>query len=249
MSRPDGRAPDEFRPISIQTGFTDQPDASVLIKCGNTIVWCAASVDESQPRWMDRDSKKGWITAEYNMTPASTTPRSRREGRGRSIGGRTMEIQRLIGRSLRGIADLDVLGPRTINLDCEVLQADGGTRTTSITGAFVALAQVCADLVAKGLIKELPLKHTVAAVSCGIVNGDAILDLPYVEDVAAAVDMNIVMTGAGQFIEVQGTGEEATYSREELNALLSLAEIGIKDVTKLQREALGANPLFDKLFS
>ena len=247
--RPDGRAPNQLRPMSIQTGFTDQPSSSVLIKCGDTIVWCAASVDESQPRWMDRDSNKGWITAEYNMTPASTTPRSRREGRGRNVGGRTMEIQRLIGRSLRAVADLDKLGPRTINLDCEVLQADGGTRTTSITGAFVALAQACGQLIEQGLITEMPLKHTVAAVSCGIVDENAVLDLPYVEDVKAAVDMNIVMTGDGRFIEVQGTGEEATYTRDELDQLLALADEGIVELTKMQHAALGDSPIYNALFA
>ncbi len=247
--RHDGRQPNELRPISIQTDFTDQPESSVLIRCGNTIVWCAASVEEKQPRWMDRDSQKGWITAEYNMAPASTSPRSSREGRRRNVGGRTMEIQRLIGRSLRAVADLDALGPRTINLDCEVLQADGGTRTTSITGAFVALAQACDKLVDIGIIDRIPVTATVAAVSCGIVDGKALLDLPYVEDVAAAVDMNVVMTGKGRFIEVQGTGEEATYSREELNMLLELAGEGIDELTKLQKEALGDSAAIQKLFS
>lgn len=247
--RPDGRAPNQLRPITIQPGFTDQPKSSVLIKCGDTIVWCAASVEEKQPRWMDRDSTKGWITAEYNMTPASTLPRSRREGRGRSVGGRTMEIQRLIGRSLRAVVDLEKLGPRTVSLDCEVLQADGGTRTTSITGAFVALAQACGKLIEEGLIEEMPLTATVAAVSCGIVNGEAILDLPYVEDVAADVDMNVVLTGTGQFIEIQGTGEEATYTRDQLNQLLDLAGEGVEELTKLQRAALGDSSIYDALFS
>lgn len=248
MTRPDGRAADEIRPFSIEPGFTQNPEASVLTRCGNTIVWCAASVEDRQPRWMDRDSDKGWITAEYMMLPASTTPRSRREGRRGNVGGRTMEIQRLIGRSLRAVADLDALGPRTISLDCEVLQADGGTRTTSITGAFVALMLACGKLVEDGLIKKIPLRHTVAAVSVGMVGGKALLDLPYVEDVAADVDMNVVMTGNGRFIEVQGTGEEATFSDEEFASLIKLARKGVMDLTDLQRAVLPDTPVYQDLF-
>ncbi len=248
MARSDGRAPDEIRPFSIEPGFTQTPEASVLTRCGNTVLWCAASVEDRQPRWMDRDSEKGWLTAEYMMLPASTSPRSRREGRRRSVGGRTMEIQRLIGRSMRAVADLDALGPRTITLDCEVLQADGGTRTTAITGAFVALVLACGQLVEEGLIERIPLRHTVAAVSVGMVNGAALLDLPYVEDVAADVDMNVVMTGTGRFIEVQGTGEEATFSDEEFASLLGLARKGVTDLTKLQREALPDHDIYQSLF-
>lgn len=249
MTRHDGRSPDEIRPFTIEPGFTDTPEASVLTRCGNTILWCSASVEDRQPRWMDRDSEKGWITADYNMLPASTSPRSRREGRRGSVGGRTMEIQRLIGRSLRAVADLDALGPRTIRLDCEVLQADGGTRTTAITGAFVALALACGKLVDDGLIKKIPLRHTVAAISVGVVEGKALLDLPYVEDVNADVDMNVVMTGNGRFIEVQGTGEEATFSGDELDALLKLARKGVNDLTALQKSTLPDKPIYQNLFS
>lgn len=249
MSRHDGRQFDELRPMTIEPGFTPSPAASVLIRCGETIVWCSASIEESVPRWMQKEEPgKGWVTAEYMMLPASTVPRSGREGRRGQISGRTQEIQRLIGRSLRAAMDLHKLGPRTITLDCEVLQADGGTRTTSITGAFVALALACKKLKDDGLITELPLNFSVAAVSVGVVDGKVLLDLPYVEDVAATVDMNVVMTGSGRFIEVQGTGEEATFSDEELQGLLKLARKGVQDLNALQWEALGDDPFFAPLF-
>lgn len=242
MTRPDGREADQLRPITLEAGFTDVPVASVLVRFGRTTVWCAASIDESVPRWLkNSEPPKGWVTAEYMMLPGSTAPRSRREGRRGQVGGRTQEIQRLIGRSLRAVIDLEKLGPRQITLDCEVLQADGGTRTASITGAFVALALAVDKLLADGAIDENPLTDTVAAVSCGVVGEDALLDLPYVEDVAAAVDMNIVMTGSGEFVEVQGTGEESTFSRDELSELLRLAEVGIDKLTQMQLAALPAD--------
>ena len=249
--RQDGRQADELRTYSIELDFTDVPDASVLIRAGNTVVWCSASVDEDVPRWMkyDDDKKgKGWVTAEYAMLPGSTSPRSRREGRRGSVGGRTKEIQRLIGRSLRAIVNLEALGPRTITLDCDVLQADGGTRTASITGAFVALALACGRLVEKGLIPSMPLRDTVAAVSAGVVGGKGLLDLPYVEDVAADVDMNIVMTGGGHFVELQGTGEEAVFDENQLRELLRLGRKGIEQLSALQRAALPDTPLYHDLF-
>ncbi|MFU8802709.1 MAG: ribonuclease PH [Bradymonadaceae bacterium] len=246
-TRFDGRKPDELRPINLTLDFTENPDASVLIRMGHTIVLCTASIDDSTPRWMDRDDPRGWVTAEYSMLPGSTAPRAGRESMRGKVGGRTYEIQRLIGRSLRAVTDLKALGPRTVYLDCDVLQADGGTRTASITGAFVALALACNRLVEKGSIATIPLKETLAAISCGIVDGRALLDLPYVEDSAADVDMNVVMTGSGKFIELQGTGEEATYTRAELDALLSLAEVGIAQITKIQLDALPDSPAFDKL--
>jgi ribonuclease PH len=237
-TRFDGRQPDELRPVSLELDYTEIPAASVLIRMGKTVVLCTASVDESVPRWMDRDDPRGWVTAEYSMLPGSTKPRADRESMRGKVGGRTYEIQRLIGRSLRAVTDLKALGARTIYLDCDVLQADGGTRTASITGAFVALALACGRLVERGVLDKLPLTDTLAAISCGIVDGRPVLDLPYVEDSAASVDMNVVMTGSGRFIEVQGTGEEATYSREELNSLLGLAEAGIEKLVQMQLGAL-----------
>lgn len=247
-TRFDGRSPDELRPVSIQIDFTDAPAASVLIGMGDTRVWCAASVEESVPRWLrDSEPAQGWVTAEYEMLPGSTSPRARRSRR--SVSGRTKEIQRLIGRSLRAVTDLQKLGERTIWIDCEVLQADGGTRTASITGAFVALALACGRLVEAEQLDEMPLVDTLAAISCGIVDGEALLDLPYREDVAADVDMNIVMTGSGSFVEVQGTGEEATFTGDELNRLLDLAKHGVAKLTDIQRAALPEGALYDALFS
>ena len=248
MSRPDDRDIDELRPVSIETGFTDVPMGSVLIRAGATTVLCTASVEEDVPRWMKRQDgpPRGWVTGEYSMLPGSTSPRARRERRGPK--GRTQEIQRLIGRSLRAVMDLEALGQRMITIDCDVLQADGGTRTAGITGGFVALALACHELLEEGKIERMPLRQSVVAISCGIVDGRAVLDLPYVEDVAAAVDMNVVMTGDGRLIEVQGTGEEATFTREELDALLDLAESGCEELTALQYEVLeqaGASLEFD----
>ena len=247
--RADGRNADELRNITIELDFTEAPDASVLIRAGRTIVWCSASVEEDVPRWMKYEgTKKGWVTAEYEMLPGSTNPRGRREGRRGSVGGRTQEIQRLIGRSLRAVTDLEALGQRTINIDCDVLQADGGTRTAAITGGFVALALACGRMVEAGRLARMPLRTTIAAVSAGIVDGHPLLDLPYVEDAAADVDMNIVMTGGGKFVELQGTGEEAVFDERQLAELLRLGRKGIEELTLLQRAALPATPVFEALF-
>ena len=238
-ARFDGRTFDELRPVSFEIDFTEVPDASVLIRMGKTMVLCTASVEDRVPRWMHSpDNTSGWMTAQYAMLPGSTSPRFRRESARGRIKGRTHEIQRLIGRSMRAVADLDKLGPRTLRLDCDVLQADGGTRTASITGAFVALALAAHDLVESGVIDEIPLRDTIAAVSCGVVDGKALLDLPYEEDSAADVDMNVVMTGSGRFVELQGTGEEATFSDDELSQLLGLARGGIKELTEAQLDVL-----------
>jgi ribonuclease PH len=234
MTRADGRADDELRPIKITRDWLDHPAGSVLVEFGRTRVLCAASATEGVPRWR-KGSGLGWVTAEYAMLPASTNTRSDRESVKGRIGGRTHEISRLIGRSLRAIIDEKALGENTIVIDCDVLQADGGTRTAAITGAYVALADACAHLgVPAGLT------GSVAAVSVGIIDGVPRLDLPYEEDVRAQTDMNIVMTGDGKFVEVQGTAEGAAFDRAELDALLVLAEKGCADLTALQRKALGA---------
>ncbi len=209
----------------------------MLIHAGQTTVLCTASIEESVPPWL-KGQGTGWITAEYSMLPGSTQPRKTRD-RGIKIDGRTTEIQRLIGRSLRAVVDLSALGERTINLDCDVLEADGGTRTASITGAFVALVDALDSIAEKLGAERRVLKDSVAAVSVGIVDGTPVLDLDYVEDVKAAVDMNVVMTGAGRFVEVQGTGEEATFSDSELSALLALAKGGIRQLIVEQHSALG----------
>ena len=234
--RHDGRTCDALRPTEITIDFVEAPLASALIRAGRTTVLCTASL-ERPPRWLQaQDDTKGWVTAEYAMLPGSTQERSRRE-RSR-VGGRTMEIQRLIGRSLRAVCDLSALGPRQLTLDCDVLQADGGTRTASITGAFVALALACGRLEERGELTQWPLREAVAAVSCGVVGGRVLLDLPYVEDVAAEVDMNVVMTGSGRFVEIQGTGEETTFSEEQLHDMLALARTGIAELVSRQMDAL-----------
>ncbi|HEX7379677.1 MAG TPA: ribonuclease PH [Pirellulales bacterium] len=235
--RHDGRAPDELRHLKITRGYTGASPGSVLIQAGRTTVLCTASVAAEVPPWMKGEGR-GWITAEYSMLPGSTTPRKPRE-RGGKVDGRTTEIQRLIGRSLRAIVDLEALGERSITVDCDVLEADGGTRTLSITGALVALVDALATVKELPDAKRSPLRDSVAAVSVGIVNGRAVLDLDYQEDFAAAVDMNVVMTGGGRFVEVQGTGEEATFSEQELAALLKLARGGIERLVEAQRAALG----------
>jgi ribonuclease PH len=239
MTRADGRRNDELRPITITRGWLDHAAGSVLVEFGRTRVLCAASASEGVPRWR-KGSGLGWVTAEYAMLPASTNTRSDRESvRGR-IGGRTHEISRLVGRSLRAVVDYKALGENTIVLDCDVLQADGGTRTAAITGAYVALVDACAHLRGRGALKGDPLTGSVAAISVGIIDGEPRLDLPYEEDVRAETDMNVVMTGEGSFVEVQGTAEGATFDRAELDALLGLAEKGCADLIRMQREALGA---------
>ncbi len=235
--RPDGRADDELRPVKITRGWLDHAAGSVLVEFGSTKVLCVASASEGVPRWR-KGSGLGWVTAEYAMLPGSTHTRSDRESVKGRIGGRTHEISRLIGRSLRSVVDYQALGENTIQLDCDVLQADGGTRTASITGAYVALADAIAHLRSTGALKGEPLTGSVAAVSVGIVGGRPRLDLPYVEDVAAETDMNVVMTGDGRFVEVQGTAEGVPFDRAELDALLDLAAGGCADLTRLQQEAL-----------
>jgi ribonuclease PH len=235
MSRRDGRTPGELRPITIGLGKARHAEGSCLISAGHTQVLCAASVEERVPDWK-AGRGAGWVTAEYSMLPRATHTRSRRE-RG-SVGGRTQEIQRLIGRSLRSVIDLRSLGERTIIVDCDVLEADGGTRTAAITGACVALEAACRSLVGEGLIARNPIREMVTAVSVGIVEGVAILDLNYEEDSSAQVDMNVVATASGRLVEVQGTAEKEPFSREELDCLLDLALDGIRELTALQQEAL-----------
>jgi len=234
MKRVDGRSPTQLRPIQIHPHYVAAPAGSVLIEMGQTRVVCAASVEEGVPRWMkDQKVTGGWVTAEYSMLPFSTSPRKSREVNRGHPEGRTQEIQRLVGRALRSVVDLEKLGPRTVWMDCDVLQADGGTRTAAITGSYVALA-----LALRKLNLTEALTESVAAVSVGIHQGTALLDLCYAEDSQADVDMNVVMTGAGRFVEVQGSGEEATFSETELTTLLRLARRGIKKLTVAQRAAL-----------
>ena len=238
MTRPDGRQAGQLRPVTFQRGWLDHAEGSVLVNFGNTRVLCAASVTEGVPRWR-KGSGDGWVTAEYAMLPRSTNTRSDRESVKGRIGGRTHEISRLVGRSLRGIIDTSALGENTIVIDCDVLQADGGTRTAAITGAYVALADAVQWMRARDLIASNDvLRDSVAAVSVGVVDGEPRLDLCYEEDVRAETDMNVVMTGNGAFIEVQGTAEGAPFDRKELDALLALAEAGCAELTALQRAAL-----------
>ena len=238
--REDGRADDELRPITITRNWLDHPAWSVLIEFGRTRVLCAASASEGVPRWR-KGSGLGWVTAEYAMLPASTNTRSDRESVKGRIGGRTHEISRLIGRSLRGIIDTTALGENTVVLDCDVLQADGGTRTAAITGAYVALADAVSHLQAQGAVKGQPLTGSVAAVSVGIIDGVPRLDLPYEEDVRAETDMNVVMTGDGRFVEVQGTAEHAAFSRAEADAMLDLAGWGCRQLFDIQQRAAGVS--------
>ena len=237
--RSDGRRADELRPLEFVVDFTDQPLGSVLCKMGRTRVLCTVSEERSVPGWL-RGSGKGWLTAEYSMLPAATDSRTDREATRGKVSGRTMEIQRLIGRSLRSIVRLENLGERTLWIDCDVLQADGGTRTASISGAFVALALALARLDRSGVLKDSVLIDQVAAISVGVVGGEAILDLPYDEDSGAEVDMNVVATAAGRFVEVQGTGEDGTFDRSELDRLLDLALGGIRTIVGEQRAAVEA---------
>jgi ribonuclease PH len=240
MSRPEGRAADQLRPVTITRGWLDHAEGSVLVEFGKTRVLCAASVTEGVPRWR-KGSGLGWVTAEYAMLPRSTNTRSDRESVKGRIGGRTHEISRLIGRSLRAVIDYKALGENTIVLDCDVLQADGGTRTAAITGAYVALADAVSWLRERGsLAGSEPLTGSVAAVSVGVCNGQAVLDLEYVEDVDADTDMNVVCTDTGSFVEVQGTAEGAPFDRALLDALLDLAVGGCADLTRIQAAALAA---------
>jgi ribonuclease PH len=236
--RRDGRAAGELRPVAIETGFVGTATGSALIAAGGTRVICTASAVEDVPRWM-KGQGRGWVTAEYSMLPASTGERKQRDvSRGRPD-GRTVEIQRLIGRAIRGVVDFQALGERTIYLDCDVLEADGGTRCASITGAYVALHLACAKLVGDGLLERIPLTQSVAAVSCGVVGGVSLLDLDYPEDSTAEVDANVVMTGDGGLVEVQATAERTPLSRASLDELLALASAGIEQLRAAQLTAIG----------
>ena len=239
MPRHDGRAPGDLRPIAITPNSYGFAEGSALIEIGGTRVLCAASVEESVPGWL-RGKQQGWVTGEYALLPRSTTTRTRRERNGAS--GRTQEIQRLIGRALRSVCDMKALGERQILIDCDVLQADGGTRTASISGAYLALHDCLTRVVQAGLLSEVPLYDELAAISVGVVDGVPVLDLPYAEDSTAETDMNVVMTGKGLFVEVQGTAEGAPFSRDELDSLLGLAEGGIRRIHALQRKYLAEAP-------
>jgi ribonuclease PH len=239
-SRPDGRRPDQLREVTITRGWLDHAEGSVLVEFGSTRVLCAASVLEDVPRWR-RGSGLGWITAEYAMLPRATNTRNDRESVKGRVGGRTHEISRLVGRSLRACIDLKALGENSVMIDCDVLQADGGTRTAAITGGYVALADALSWLVSRKRCKGNPLVGSVAAVSVGIIDGEPRLDLCYAEDVAAETDMNVVCTGGGEFVEVQGTAEREPFDRKLLDQLLDLATAGCADLTRLQRDALSSS--------
>ncbi len=234
--RVDGRRPDELRPIRITRGFTRVPAGSVLIQAGETHVLCTATVEEAVPKWREA-SGKGWVSAEYEMLPGSTPERKPRSRAGK-IDGRTQEIQRLIGRSLRAVVDMALLGQRTIWIDCDVLQADGGTRTAAITGAWIALQDAISRLQKGGIIVDSPMVDSVAAISVGLVRNRVLLDLCYEEDKDAEVDFNVVLTGNGRFVEVQGSAEAGTFTRSHMNRLISVAEKGIEQLRKIQKEAL-----------
>lgn len=236
--RPSGRQPDEMRQVKITRRYTKHAEGSVLVEFGDTKVLCNASVEERLPRWL-KGTGKGWVTAEYGMLPRSTGSRMGREAAQGKQGGRTMEIQRLIGRSLRAAVNLEALGERSITVDCDVIQADGGTRTASITGAYVALADAIAHLMKRGDIKRNPLIGHVASISVGICNGVPVLDLDYLEDSSAETDMNVVMNDAGAFIEIQGTAEGHAFRADELNAMLELSRKGINELIEHQQRALG----------
>ena len=236
--RPSGRAPDELRPIALETGVSKHAEGSCLVRFGDTQVLCTASIEEGVPPWL-RKSGKGWVTAEYGMLPRATTTRTPREAARGKQSGRTQEIQRLIGRSLRAVTDLTGFGERQIRVDCDVIQADGGTRTAAITGGYVALHLAFAHMLDVGAIPSVPLSDLVAAVSCGIYQDAEILDLDYEEDAGAQADANFVLTGAGDIVEIQMTAEEAPFSRARFDAMLVLAATGIQELTRLQRQALG----------
>ena len=237
MTRSDGREPDEKRPVSITTGYLPWAEGSAMIDMGGTQVLCAVTVENRLPGFL-RGTGSGWVTAEYGMLPRSTMERTDREAARGRPSGRTQEIQRLIGRSLRAVTNLDILGERTYTIDCDVLKADGGTRTASITGAYVALHQAMQTLVDDGTYASIPMSTAVAATSAGIVKGVALLDLCYEEDAAAGVDFNFVMTGDGRFVEVQGTAEDQPFTREEMDELFALADKGIKELLEAQQQAL-----------
>jgi ribonuclease PH len=235
--RPSKRLPDQMRKVSLEPGVIKHAEGSCLVKFGDTHVLCTASMEESPPPFL-RGSGRGWVTAEYGMLPRSTTSRMRREAAAGKQSGRTQEIQRLIGRSLRSVVDLSALGERQVTIDCDVLQADGGTRTAAITGGFVALSQALRFMVRTGLLKEPPIKDHVSAVSCGIFDGVAVLDLDYEEDFAAETDANFVLTGSGGLVEVQGTAEGAPFSEKQLGELLALARKGTGELVAMQKAAL-----------
>lgn len=236
--RIDGRNNDQIRNLKITNNYLMSAEGSVLIETGNTKVICTASVEESTARHL-KGTGKGWITAEYGMLPRSTATRKKRDSSKGKVDGRTMEIQRLIGRSLRSVVDMEKLGERTIWIDCDVIQADGGTRTASITGAFVAMVEAMKWMKEQGMIEEIPVKSFVSAVSVGIVNGEAMLDLCYEEDSTAQVDMNVIMTDKGEYIEIQGTGEESPFTAQDLTTLLALAAKGCQDLNEAQRAIVG----------
>lgn len=236
--RTDGRHNNELRPVKITRNFIKHAEGSVLIEMGDTKVICTASVEEKVPPFK-KDTGEGWVTAEYSMLPRATQTRNQRDISKLKLNGRSQEIQRLIGRALRSVVDFKVLGERTITIDCDVIQADGGTRTASITGAFVALVDACRYMMDEGLIERVPITDYIAAVSVGIVDEEALLDLFYGEDSNATVDMNVVMSGAGEFVEIQATGEQAPFSRKQFDSLLDLASKGIEELIEIQKEALG----------
>lgn len=238
MPRPSGRAADQLRTVSFELGFSKYAEGSCLVKFGDTHVLCTATVEEKVPGWM-RGGGEGWVTAEYGMLPRSTHDRMRREASSGKQSGRTQEIQRLIGRSLRAVCDLKAMGEIQVRVDCDVLQADGGTRTASITGAYVAMYAAFQKMVRDGKLEAIPMSDEVAAVSCGIYDGEAVLDLDYDEDSAAQADTNFVLTGKGGIVEIQGTAEEDPFSREQFIQLLDLAQKGITELSVLQRKALG----------
>jgi ribonuclease PH len=243
MARRDGRAADQLRPLSFTPNIAPHSTGSVLVAAGDTRVICSAMIEESVPSWMKiQRVPGGWLTAEYSMLPYSTLQRKPRDSSKGRVDGRSVEIQRLIGRSLRAVVDLDLLGPRTLCIDCDVLQADGGTRTASITGACVAASLAVQSLLAQKLLTKSPIRKLVAAVSVGVVNGQPLLDLDYLEDKDASVDMNLVMTEDGQFVEVQGSGEEQTFSEQELAGMLALGKKGIAELITAQQAAITSTP-------
>ena len=237
LLREDNRKNDEIRQVNVHTNYTIYAEGSVMIEMGNTKVLCTASVNEKVPPFL-RGKGKGWLTAEYSMLPRATQERNIREAAKGKLSGRTMEIQRLIGRSLRACVDLEKLGERTVTVDCDVIQADGGTRTASITGGYIALAIAIERMLKEGRLNETPMIANVAAISVGVVSGEILLDLKYTEDFAAEVDMNVIMNSKGEYVEVQGTGEEATYTRDELNRLLDYAEKGIRELFEIQEASI-----------